>query len=610
MTKAVTRCVAATLVFCALAGSSAFAQSSATRTASFAYDATSGLLTQEVVEPGTPAIRLQTDYTYDVFGNKLSSTVSGADIVSRASSSTFDASGRFVSSNSNALGQSESFQTDGRFGQPTSQTGPNGLTTSWSYDGFGRKIREIRPDGTQTKWTYQYCSGVNGGTATCPAGATFLIQATPYAADGTTINGPTTTVYFDTLRRDIATDTQGFDGRTVRETKTYDALGRVSQASRPYFLSGGTPQQTTFTYDVLGRALTQTRPDGSVSQVAYHGLAVTKTNALNQTRSMIKDSQGNVVAVTDALGKTMTYAYDPFGNLIQTTDPVGNVVTASYDQRGNKIASSDPDLGTWSYSYNTLGLLVTQTNAKGQTTTLTYDQLDRVVQQVESDMTSVWVFDTAAHGIGKLASTSITAGPGSGYARSVSYDALGRPVQAATSIDGATYTMGATYDANSRLTKVSYPSGFTARYAYTNLGDTSQLLDDATGQAYWTANVVDAEQRLTQQTAGNGLVTTDSFDALTGRLTATATGSGGAVQNLGFTYDKGGNPLSRSDANTGLSETFTYDALKRLTSSTVNLTPTPLVEDVHLRSDRQHAVEVGSRHLQLSGGRARRCRMR
>ena len=109
--------------------------------------------------------RLQTDYTYDAFGNKLSTTVSGVDIVTRSSSSTYDAEGQFVSSNTNALGQSESFQHDARFGQPTSQTGPNGLTTSWSYDSFGRKIQEIRPDGTQTKWTYQFCSGVNGGTA-------------------------------------------------------------------------------------------------------------------------------------------------------------------------------------------------------------------------------------------------------------------------------------------------------------------------------------------------------------------------------------------------------------------------------------------------------------
>jgi hypothetical protein len=34
--------------------------------------------------------------------------------------------------------------------------------------------------------------------------------------------------------------------------------------------------------------------------------------------------------------------------------------------------------------------------------------------------------------------------------------------------------------------------------------------------------------------------------------------------------------VSRSDVNTNLNETFTYDTLNRLTSSTVNLSPTPL----------------------------------
>ncbi len=157
MTKAVMRCVAAKVVLCAFTMSSAFAQSTATRTASFAYDANSGLLTQEVVEPGTPALRLETDYTYDAFGNKLSTTVSGVDIVSRSSGSTYDAKGQFVSSNSNALGQSESFQYDARFGQPTSQTGPNGLTTSWSYDSFGRKISEGRA-ASQAGSTHRHCS--------------------------------------------------------------------------------------------------------------------------------------------------------------------------------------------------------------------------------------------------------------------------------------------------------------------------------------------------------------------------------------------------------------------------------------------------------------------
>jgi RHS repeat-associated protein len=578
MTKA-GRWAAAAVMLGAVAGSgTALAQSSGTRSSSFAYDAASGLLTQEVVEPNTPALRLQTDYVYDAFGHKVSVTVSGVDIVSRASTTTYDAKGQFATSNTNALGQSESWQYDPRFGQPTSHTGPNGLTTTWSYDSFGRKIAEVRADGTQTKWAYLFCSGVNGGTASCPAGASYLTRATPFAADGVTPNGPVLLVYFDLLDREIARDTQGFDGSTIRATKQYDALGRVSKTSRPFALAGGTPQLTSFSYDALGRVVSATTPDGSITHTAYHGLAVTETNALNQTRTVTKNSQGQVVSVTDALGQTMLYAYDAFGNLVQTTDAVGNIVTATYDIRGRKVSSSDPDLGSWVYSYDTLGELTSQTDAKSQTVNLSYDKLGRLLQRIEPDMTCVWVYDSAVNGIGKLTSASITAGPGAGFQRSLNYDALGRPLQVATTIDGTTYTMGAAYDANGRLNAVTYPSGFTTKYGYNNLGYANQLLDAATNQVHWTANAIDAEGHLTQQTAGNGLVTTRSFSATNGRLNSIATGSGSAVQNLAYTYDQLGNPLSRSDANTNLSESFTYDGLNRLTTTTVNLAPTPLAK--------------------------------
>jgi YD repeat-containing protein len=47
---------------------------------------------------------------------------------------------------------------------------------------------------------------------------------------------------------------------------------------------------------------------------------------------------------------------------------------------------------------------------------------------------------------------------------------------------------------------------------------------------------------------------------------------------LSYSYDLLGNPLSRSDGNTNLSESFSYDALNRLTAETVNLSPTPLAK--------------------------------
>ncbi|MDC7789639.1 DUF637 domain-containing protein [Rhodoplanes sp. TEM] len=155
------------------------------------------------------------------------------------------------------------------------------------------------------------------------------------------------------------------------------------------------------------------------------------------------------------------------------------------------------------------------------------------------------------------------------------YDALGRPSQIATTVEGAVYTFGAGYDVNGRLSQVSYPSGFVARYGYNALGYADQL-SDAGAQVFWTANALDAEQHLTQQTAGNGVVTTRSFSALNGRLLSVAAGSGNAVQNATYTYDLLGNPLSRTDGTSNLSESFTYDPLNRLLSATISTSTAPV----------------------------------
>ena len=556
----------------ALLGAASAEATSVTRTASFAYDPASGLLTQEAVAPGTPSLSLQTGYTYDAFGNKIGITTSGVDIVTRSSSAAYDGRGQFALSITNALNQSESWTYDPRFGTPTSHTGPNGLTTTWAYDTFGRKTQEVRPDGTQTQYAYLFCSGLNGGSASCPANAAYLVQATPYAADGATQNGPRSTIYYDTLNRPVASDTQGFDASTIRQTWQYDALGRMAQKSKPYFLATGTPVLTTFSYDALGRIVTITFADGSTSQKAYHGLTVTATNRLGQSRTTVRNDQGLAASMTDSLGQVLSYAYDPFGNLVRTTDPAGNIATYTYDTLGRRIAMSDPDMGAWSYAYDTLSELKSQTDAKGQTTTFAYDVLGRLVQRVEPDMVCQWTYDTAAMGIGKLAAVGILAGPSNGYSKVLSYDSLGRRSQTQITLGGTTYTMTTGYDANSRVSTATYPSGFTLNHLYTPLGDLSQLTNAATGLAYWTANAMDARLRVTEETAGNGIVTEEAYDAASGRLTSVQAGLSGApggVENFAYTYDKLGNPLSRADGIFELSESFTYDALNRLTSATV-----------------------------------------
>jgi YD repeat-containing protein len=159
------------LVLGALWSGPAQAQTSGTRTSAFAYNANTGLLTQEVIEPDTPALRLQTDYTYDAFGHKVTVAVSGTDIATRTAATTYDAKGQFPTSAANALSQAESWEYDARFGTPTKHTGPNGLVTTWSYDDFGRKTFENRADGTHTVWQYHNCAEVTF----CFAGSAYMV---------------------------------------------------------------------------------------------------------------------------------------------------------------------------------------------------------------------------------------------------------------------------------------------------------------------------------------------------------------------------------------------------------------------------------------------------
>lgn len=571
----------------ALAFSTPAFAASATRVSAFEYDATSGLLTKEIVEPDQTQFRLETLYVYDAFGNKLSATVSSpatgqAAIVSRTGSNAYDASGRFATSSTNALTHSETRSYDARFGAALSLTGPNNLATTWQYDNFGRKILETRADGTMTKREYLFCSGVNGGTATCPALAKYLVKTTPLSStDATPLdssdiqNGPSSKVYCDALGREIRSETQGFDGSgsstAILKDTEYDSKGRVLRASKPYY-SGQTVKWTTFTYDAIGRVITETYPDNSTTTFTYAGLVTTATNSLSQTKTTTKNSQGQVVQVKDTQNNTTSFAYDPFGNLVSTTDAAGNVTTATFDIRGRKTAMVDPDMGAWSYVYNALGELVQQTDAKAQVSTMAYDKLGRLTERAEPGLTSTWTYDSATKGIGKLASATAS----NGYLRTQFYDSLGRPWRSQRWIDQATldpgYNSDTSYDTQGRVLALTYPSGFKVRYEYTALGYLQYAKNDATNALFWQADTLDAEGHLTQQTYGNAVVTNQTFDANTSHLTgitAGPTATPTSVQNMSFVWDSISNLSSRTDATQNVQENFTYDSLNRLTGSSI-----------------------------------------
>ena len=208
---------------------------SATRSTAFEYNASTGQLNKEVIEGENSNLCLVTTYTYDGYGNRLSSTTrncngstsneaaapTGAAVfATRSVSSTYAAgtgypAGEFADTNKDALSHTETKTYDPRFGSVSTHKDPNLVLTTETYDALGRPSLLTKGDGTKLQMTYSYCSGVNGGTASCPALAAYVVKSQPLASDGVTANGPWTQNYYDVLDRNVSAQMLAFDASSV-----------------------------------------------------------------------------------------------------------------------------------------------------------------------------------------------------------------------------------------------------------------------------------------------------------------------------------------------------------------------------------------------------------
>jgi RHS repeat-associated protein len=553
-----------------------------TRTTSLGYFP-SGQVKQRVVEPNDAALKLTTDLTYDGFGNQLAKVTSGANITTRTESTiTYDTKGRYPDTVTNALGHKETHTYNEGLGTRQSLKGPNDLTTSWTYDGFGRVKTETRSDGTVTATSYQRCIG-------CTTDSAYFVSRTNTVGGSGAHVSPPSSVYYDMLGREILTQVRAFNGGFQYTETFYDALGRVSRTLLPYYDTDTTTRAVTTQYDNLGRPAYATAPDTGLTTYDYNGRVTSVTNAKGQKKTSTKNSQGKTVSVTDAVGtgdaSSVAYVYDPFGNLTKTTDALGNVIATQYDTLGRRKKLIDPDLGTWLYEYDVLGQLTKQTDAKGQSQVIEYDVLGRKKTQTATDLISTWYYETGSNGVPctKGIGALCEAKTNNGYSRRLAYDNLGRLASSGTTIDNASdpYVASWSYDSAGRISVTSYPrfagtalvpSSFKISYDYTSYGYTRQISDATPGRpamVIWAANGKNADGNTLKETLGNGVVTNYAYDTVWGRLSTIKAGLPGAtpnaVQNQVFDFDTLGNLKSRQDIALGTSEAFAYDSLNRLT---------------------------------------------
>ncbi|MDD3592458.1 MAG: FG-GAP-like repeat-containing protein [Sulfurovum sp.] len=571
------------------------------KSSEFTYN-TQGLLTEEIANAGTD-VALTKSYTYDIYGNVATETTSGYGIQTATTTYGYSDDGKFQISVTDATGLKDEKTFDPRFGTIKTLKGPNELTTSWIYDGFGRKIQEDRADGIQTFWTYSWddgsAIGVNHGL---------------YSLKVESTGEPTTVTYYDMLDREVGSYSNILN-KTVQRLKTYDEKGQLREETLPYY-AGEAYSEVITDYDDYGRVKKVTKPGPNdtlkIYEKTYDNFASIVTDPNGNKKKTLNNAFGQTISITDAFesGKdsTVVYTYDSIGNLLTATDSAGNVIEMGYDAAGNKSYMNDPDRGIWNYRYNALGQLLQQwsgmeePNQSRRYTYYAYDKLGRISYKKTYDRyylifvdnedysfhTTRYIYSgsTAAIGSrGKLqkAYTYSEKEFGTDFqmqTKIFTYDSLGRPIQTKNSINGRGdyYSSTAYYDSGEDLGKVqsiTYPNGYEVTYHYQD--GILEYAEGSDGKIHYKINKLNAFGDITEAVFANGVKTFTDYDKagyLEDIVSGVALNAFSDVQHLNYTYDSLGNIKTRNDSYslTGkyIKDTYAYDEMNRLTHQIIN----------------------------------------
>ncbi len=396
----------------------------------------------------------------------------------------------------------------------------------------------------------------------------------------------------------------------------------MSQAV-PHTYGSSPAATTTYTYDGVGRTLSKATV-GSDSQgtstYVYLGNTVTAYDPAGKWKTFATDGFGNLIQVTEpnpAGGTLLTsYAYGLLGHLKTVTMPRSTgTQTRSFAYSGNLLMSAtNPENGTVSYTYNAYNKVATRTDAKGQATAYTYDSYARLteVQRYPSGISGgedtcqreTYYYDGSVptgfdsnypqNAVGHLSAIQYLGGHDPSnpsvpcdttFTELYNYGTPGAPVgkellvtrtlqQSGVGWSPYTTTLAATfsYDNEGRMTQETYPtdnSGATANLSYTfdSMGRLNTMTDNVamqqliTGATYGPANELISITGTAYGWAGESR----GYNSLK-QLTGVTSGSVG----ISYAYPATGNNgkiSSQTDAVSGETVTYTYDALNRLATA-------------------------------------------
>jgi RHS repeat-associated protein len=438
---------------------------------------------------------------------------------------------------------------------------------SYAFSSSGHLTAETDLNGFSTSLSY---SGSNLTTVTEPGARTFGFS---YGTNGlvsqVSAPGSQTISYGYDASKNLTSVT---DVGTAVTYYGYDVNHRITS------VKNAVGDSTTISYDNANQVLSMTDPlTHTTSWVWGQDVSESGTNAMMDPSGHVTknvSANGELISQTEAFGtavaSTTTYQYASNTDAATaTTTAAGGsnaeTTTTSVNANGDTVQSANALGQATSTDYNALNQPVGSTSALGETTNNTYDSS------------------------GNLLSSSQPLPGGGSAVTTYSYGGTyAGDVMSKTDPDGNTWHY--TYDSYGDQTSVTDPLGNKTTYTYNALGEKTSMVSPrgnvsgATPANFTTSYTYDAYKNETQTTDPLGHSTSQTFDALVGKLTSTdarsnqttyaynadhelVTTTEPTTNTVTNTYDAVGNKSSTTDER-NKTTTFGYDALNRLTSTT------------------------------------------
>lgn len=351
------------------------------------------------------------------------------------------------------------------YGQPTSETTPEGKTFSYSWDEHGNMTSVTDPMGNTTSYTYD--ANGNKMSKTEPKGNLTTQDSTDFLTKFT-YNGQNLL-------------TSSIEAKTgKRSNYYYNYNGNLSYFTDPK------GSKTSYVYDLANRLVETISPYGHRSKVEYdaNGNAKGVTDPNRAVSANNFDSSDRLERETDPLGYMTKYDYDSNDNL-KTISLDGKTISHTYDSEGKITSENSNFSGTVksiSYDYDKNGNIVSSTNQSGDNITNTYTATEEISRVAHAGQTTSYTRNknnqvtqiVQANGDqsnysynanGATTNIRYSRNGGEFFALDNEYDANGNRSKILVNDSGIIRPISYEYDNNNQLIKTTYPEG-TKEYSY------------------------------------------------------------------------------------------------------------------------------------------------